>query len=168
MDSHDRRERFHAYLTTTFPRVYNYVLRLVRQPATAEDLTQDAFLKAWRAFDQYDRQKDFLPWILQIARHTTLDYLRKHKELLDESLVEQRAGAAPSPEQALLNAEKTQRLDEALQKLPEAQRTAIFLYYVEQLDTAALAKIMRGTQAGVMSLLHRARQGMKKLLKDLR
>ncbi|NTV53793.1 MAG: RNA polymerase sigma factor, partial [Candidatus Firestonebacteria bacterium] len=82
VDLSQRRSEFHAHLSDNFPKVYNYVRRLVRRPETAEDLTQEAFLKAWQAFDRFDPQKSFLPWILQIARHTALDYFRKHRELI--------------------------------------------------------------------------------------
>jgi RNA polymerase sigma-70 factor (ECF subfamily) len=164
MDLQARRQLFQVHLTAHFPKVYNYVLRLVRRPATAEDLTQDAFLKAWQAFDQYDAQKPFQPWIFQIARRTALDYFRKHREFANPDVLAEQSTKTPSPEQNALNQEKTQRLESALQQLPEAQRTAVFLYYVEHLDMSELAQVMKSTKSGVISLLHRARQRMKKNL----
>lgn len=164
MDLSTRRRVFHEYLLETFPKVYNYVRRLVHQPEVAEDLTQEAFLKAWQAFDRFNLQKPFLPWILQIARHTALDYFRKHRERIDLAQASEPKERAPSPEQNLLDQEKSIRLEAALQQLPETQRTAIFLYYQEQLDTAALATVLQKTKSGVESLLHRARQRLQKIL----
>jgi RNA polymerase sigma-70 factor (ECF subfamily) len=159
-----QRSAFNDKILEEFPKVYNYVRRLVRRPEIAEDLTQEAFLKAWQAFDRYDMQKPFLPWVLQIARNTALDYFRKHREWPDSGQAPEPVDQAPSPEKSALEHESARHLEAALQQLPELQRTAVFLYYKEQLNIAGLAKVLRSTEGGVTSLLHRARQGLKKLL----
>ena len=164
MDLPSRRSLFHTHLSEHFPKVYNYLRRLVRQPEIAEDLTQESFLKAWQAFARFAPPQPFLPWILQIARRTAWDYFRKHREQAGPGILELQTDKRPSPEQNALDQENTRRLEAALQQLPEAQRTAVFLYYKEELDVAGLAVVLKSTKSGVVSLLHRARQRLKKAL----
>jgi RNA polymerase sigma-70 factor, ECF subfamily len=164
MDGTGRRSWFHGQLSENFPKVYNYLRRLVRQPETAEDLAQEAFLKAWQALDRFDPAKPFLPWILQIARNSAWDYLRRRRELAQPAVLDLQKDTRPSPEQNLLDQEAAGRLETALQQLPEAQRSAVFLYYKEGLDLAGLAVVLKSTRGGVTSLLHRARRRLKKML----
>jgi len=164
MDLPARRDVFHSHLTENFPKVYNYLRRLVRQPQIAEDLTQEAFLKAWQAFERFDPQKPFLPWILQIGRRTALDYFRRHREFTQPDKLDLQTDPGISPEQQMLNDETNRRLETALMQLPEAERSALFLYYKEELSVAELAGVIHRSNAGVVSLLHRARQALKKIL----
>ena len=57
--------------------VYSLVLRMVQDPATAEDLAQEVFVKAFRRLDSYDRQWKFSSWLFKIAHNTTIDHLRR-------------------------------------------------------------------------------------------
>jgi RNA polymerase sigma-70 factor, ECF subfamily len=158
-----RRERFQHQLRQDFPRVFNYVLRLVRSPEVAEDLVQEAFLKAWQAFDRFDPVRPFRPWVLQIARRTTLDWFRKHREQpLPEAW--EPATSQPDPEQQAAASETAERLEYALDSLPEGQRSAALLYYMEELSLEEVAQSLGKSVRATTSLLHRARQALYRRL----
>jgi RNA polymerase sigma-70 factor (ECF subfamily) len=164
MDAGVRQQKFHEHLVRHFPGVFNYVRRLVSNDSVAEDLTQDAFVKAWQAFGQYDPKRQFFSWVLQIARRTALDYLRRHHEIYHEELLLAAADTRPNPEQLAQLAETRQSLEAALQTLPEIQKTAVFLFYVEELSVAELSTILKKSPSHITVLLHRARQKLKKHL----
>jgi len=163
----DRRQRFDRYLAEDFPKVYNYILRLIRSPQSAEDIVQEAFLKAWNAYDRFDPSKPFLPWIMQIARNLALDHLRRRREVPgDESWLEQSPSPAASPERELLRAEEARRLEQALGRLPEPQRTAAYLYYVNGLSLAEIGRVLKKSERAATSLLHRARENLRKQFQE--
>ncbi len=154
-------EQFQALLTAHYPRVYNYVRRLVRDAAAAEDLTQEAFLKAWRAFDHFDPARPFAPWIFQIARRLALDaWRRRPASSLPEGPAEI-SSPGPDPEALAQAAETGARVETALASLPEPQRTAAFLYYIEDLPLEELAKVLGKSVRAATSLLHRARLNLR-------
>lgn len=164
MDSTVQGKKFNDHLVQHFPGVYNYVRRLVRNGTVAEDLTQDAFLKAWQAFERYRPDRPFFPWILQIARRTALDYLKRRHEIQHEGILLSAPDSGADPEQAAQEAENGRILEAALQTLPEIQRTAVYLFYVENLDISELSSILKKSPSGITVLLHRARQKLKKHL----
>jgi RNA polymerase sigma-70 factor (ECF subfamily) len=164
----DRRRLFNQYLATDFPKVYNYILRLTRSPETAEDIVQEAFLKAWNAFGRFDPDKPFFPWILQIARRQALDYFRSQKKLSWEDLpTDSLPSPGPTPEQAALDAETANQLEAALAQLPEPQRSAAYLYYKEELDLKTLAGVLKKSVHATTSLLHRSRENLRKTMTSL-
>ncbi|HIE22045.1 MAG TPA: RNA polymerase sigma factor, partial [Acidimicrobiia bacterium] len=121
---------------------------VVRSHAEAEDVTQEAFIKAYQAMDGFRPKAPFRPWLLRIVRNTALNRVRGAKRR--ESLV-LRAGsdpvsgdAAPSPETAVLNEEQARRLVAVIDELPGRYRDAIMHRYLPDLsveETSALLGI---------------------------
>jgi RNA polymerase sigma factor (sigma-70 family) len=161
-----RQAEFSARVEQDLPRVYNYLRRLVRSPQTAEDLAQEAFLKAWSAYDRYDAGRPFLPWVLQIARRLALDAWRRRRELPFPEGLDPADRGRPNPEQQAAAGETAQRLEAALGGLPEAQRTAVFLYYMEGMHLEELAVVLKTSPNAVSALLLRARRRLKTLLSE--
>lgn len=151
------RNHFNDLLTREFPRVFNYLLRLVKNRALAEDLTQSAFLKAWAGFRRFDSTRNFTPWIFKIARHTAVDYFRKSREIPDENIGK---GTAPGPAQdeQLIQAEQSREIENALSALPPRQQEVVYLYYMEELSLTEVAHLTRHSKRAVISLLQRARK----------
>ncbi len=156
------RELFNGFLEKYFVRVYNYLLRLLRSPEKAEDLTQEAFLRAWESFRRYDRSRPFLPWILRIARNRALDHMRRNREQ-PQAEFPTLTGPA-SPERDLLKQEENAALESALLALPEKQRTAVYLYYIEEMPLPGVARVVGRSPAAVAALLHRARAAMRECM----
>ncbi len=154
-------------------KVYALCLRLGGSHDVADDLTQEAFIKAFQAMSTFDEQYAFGGWIARIAANNAMNYLNRQKFQLSgedsETVIEQQSSPNPDsdPLTALTQKEIDQRYQAALQELPPEFRVVFVLRMHEDLsynEIAALLKINTGT---VMSRLHRARQRLAELLKDL-
>jgi RNA polymerase sigma-70 factor (ECF subfamily) len=129
-------------------------------PADARDVTQEAFVKAWRALDRFRLDAPFRPWLLRIvaneARNARRGSGRRGRLALRVSDDRLSMGAAPSVEEAVIGAERRRRLLEALESLPERDRDVIscrFLVGMSEAETAAALGCRPGT---VKSRLSRA------------
>lgn len=125
---------------------------VVRDHAEAEDVTQEAFVKAYRALDGFRRDAPFRPWLLRIVRNEALNRLRRRgrRERL-RLLVANEAvsgGAAPSPEAVFIEEERRQRLLDAVEELPTRYRDVVtcrYLVGLSEAETAAALDVPTGT-----------------------
>ncbi len=139
-------------------KVYRFIYLKLRQPAVAEDLTADVFLKAWQYLHQYRPRPElpFSAWLYTIARNTLIDYYRsqKHTEVSFEDI----------PEIADLEGSElyheTGRLENLLAQLPADYQKVLQLRFVEQLSIAKVAQIMKKKEDNIRALSSRA---LKKL-----
>ena len=154
--------------------IYNLCLRMTGNPEDAADMTQEAFLKAWRSLSSFQFESSFSTWLYRLASNTCLDYLRSLKRRPQCSLtVEDDEGEeqvldvpddAPTPEEALLSAEEHTRLVYALSQLDASQRQIITLRVVNDLSYAEIAEILDVKEGTVKSRLARARDNLRKKL----
>ena len=151
--------------------VFNLIVRMVQDAATAEDLAQEAFAKTFRGLRTFDLRLRFAAWILKIAHNTTLDYLRRHRPHLVPldvpthedgwSLAEQLPDVAGvSPERAVEHRQLTAALDAAIDLLRPEYRRVVVLRYQEDLDYTEIAEVMGVPLGTVKTFLHRARQAL--------
>jgi RNA polymerase sigma-70 factor (ECF subfamily) len=139
----------------------------------AEDLCQDTFYKAYRSLQTFrEVEASFSTWLYTIARNTVLSELRKHRKI-KVSLDQASEGTGITglelltipvemqPEQTLLRNEKVSMVREAINNLPEKQRSALILREYEQLDYQEIANILDQTVSSVKSLLFRARNSVR-------
>ena len=151
--------------------VFNLIVRMVQDPSTAEDLTQEAFAKVFRSLRTFDVRLRFSAWILKIAHNTTLDYLRRHRPQLvplDQPVADDGRTlaegvpdrAAVSPERAVVRRQLGAALDAAIDRLRPEYRRVIVLRYQEDLDYAEIAEVMAMPLGTVKTFLHRARQAL--------
>ncbi|MBB6735740.1 RNA polymerase sigma factor [Cohnella zeiphila] len=141
------------------------MLRSARLELMAEDLCSETFYKAYRSLNSF-REVDasFSTWLYTIARNTVLSELRKHKAAhlsLDDSSYIPAAPMDAAPEQMLLRNEKVTMVREAINNLPEKQRSALILREYDGLDYQEIASILGQTVSAVKSLLFRARASVK-------
>jgi RNA polymerase sigma factor (sigma-70 family) len=132
----------------------------------AEDLAQETFYKAYRSLQSFrDVEASFSTWLYTIARNTVLSELRKTHNteiyLDDSSQQPARIEMDRLPEQELLRTERVYFVRQAINNLPEKQRTALILREYEQLDYKEIAVILDTTISSVKSLLFRARASIK-------
>lgn len=165
---------FTALMTRHRQPVINFVYRLTGDAAAAEDLAQEAFVRAWCALPRYQPrpQAAFSTWLFQIARHAALDYLRRRKR----DPLHQTPGQAtqldqqPAPRSVpddLQRDEVARRVAAAIAALPEDQRTAVILSEYEGLPDADIAAVMTCSLKSVQSRLYRARHNLRAVLSDL-
>ncbi|WP_080838723.1 RNA polymerase sigma factor [Cohnella massiliensis] len=142
-----------------------HMLRSAKLELLAEDLCSETFYKAYRSLHSF-REVDasFATWLYTIARNTVLSELRKQKAThmsLDDSAYIPAAPPEATPEMALLRNEKVLKVREAINNLPEKQRSALILREYEGMDYQEIAGILGQTVSAVKSLLFRARASVK-------
>lgn len=122
------------------PLVHSVAVRLVRDPASAEDVTQEVFVQVWARPEAYDPAAGGLPgWLAMLARRRAIDAVRRSAR--QRRRAAGRAGPAdpPDPAQAAVDAVLTDRLRAAVRALPEPQRTAVLLAYAGGLTAREIA-----------------------------
>lgn len=142
-----------------------HMLKNTRMDHMAEDLCQETFYKAYRSLHSFrEIEASFSTWLYTIARNTVLSELRKNRNgnvYLEDSGVEPAVSAESTPEQAVLRSERVTMVREAINNLPEKQRSALILREYDGLDYQEIANILGQTVSSVKSLLFRARASVK-------
>lgn len=158
-------------------RVVKLVARLLRDPTEAEDVAQDAFVKAYRALGSFRGDSAFYTWLYRIAVNTArntmasrqrrpLDYEADLNES-EQAAVESRMRHGDTPEAAALSDEIHRTVNHAVEQLPEDLRTAIILREVEGLSYEEIAEAMDCPVGTVRSRIFRAREAIDRSLKPL-
>lgn len=145
-----------------------HMLKSAHMELLAEDLCSETFYKAFRSLHSFrELDASFSTWLYTIARNTVLSELRKQRNgniPLDESGIVPVAPSEVAPEQAVLRNEKVGMVREAINNLPEKQRSALILREYDQLDYQEIANILGQSVSAVKSLLFRARSSVKSQL----
>jgi RNA polymerase sigma-70 factor (ECF subfamily) len=147
-------------------RVYGVALRIVRSHAVADDVAQDAFLRAWQSLDRFELGRPFGPWVCRIAANLAVNHVRSpvsREDPLPEGHGETRA-AGGNPLDAVLDGEAQELLQEALEALPPEQRAVFVLRAVEEMSYAEIADALELSPGTVMSRLFRAREKLARAL----
>jgi RNA polymerase sigma-70 factor (ECF subfamily) len=145
-----------------------HMLKSAHLELLAEDLCSETFYKAFRSLHSFrELDASFSTWLYTIARNTVLSELRKQRNgnvPLEESGIIPVAPSEVAPEQAVLRNEKVGMVREAINNLPEKQRSALILREYDQLDYQEIANILGQSVSAVKSLLFRARSSVKSQL----
>ncbi len=173
--SEDRRE-FDALVQRYHKQAYNIAYRMAGNHADAEDLTQEAFIRAFRFFGQYRRELPFDSWLYKIMSNVFVDTLRRKPKArirsLDQPVVTEDGEAQldlpdPSvgPEDTVLSKEMDGRIQAALDTLPEAFRLTVIYADIEGLSYEEIAEATNTNIGTVRSRLHRGRRLLRSKLK---
>jgi RNA polymerase sigma-70 factor (ECF subfamily) len=147
-------------------RVYGVALRIVRAHDVADDVAQEAFVRAWQSLDRFELGRPFGPWVCRIAANLAVNHVRSpraREEGLPEGRVEMPA-SDPGPLAAVLDSEARRALDEAVAALPAEQRAVFVLRAVEEMSYAEIAGALGISPGTVMSRLFRARERLARAL----
>ncbi len=156
--------------------IYGLIVRMVRDPARAEELAQDTFVKAFRALHTYDVQRKFSAWLLTIAHHVAIDDLRKGSLVTEPLETTTDDGArlrefadtsAPTPALVAERAELATALQQAIGRLRPEYREMVALRYERDLDYDEIVEITGLPMGTVKSSLHRARKELAEHLENL-
>ena len=146
-------------------RVYRFVLRLVGNPTTAEDLISDVFLDVWRQAEKFEGRSAVSTWMLAIARFKALSALRKRPdEELDEETAETIEDASDNPEVSLEKKDKSAVLRQCLEKLSPEHKEIIDLVYDHEKSVEEVAEIVGIPENTVKTRLFYARKKLAELL----
>ncbi|MCS6775628.1 MAG: sigma-70 family RNA polymerase sigma factor [Chloroherpetonaceae bacterium] len=168
---------FQKLVDRTYRQAYNMAYRLTGNRDDAEDLTQEAYLRAYRSFGTYNRQLPFESWFFRILSNLFIDLLRRRPkqkplsldqpvgdEESDDNLLLQIPDEATNPERNLMEQVMDERLQKALQALPEPFRIAVLLCDVEGYSYEEIARIMNSSIGTVRSRIHRGRSLLRRAL----
>ena len=148
-------------------RVYRFVLRLVRNEATAEDLISEVFLDVWRQAGKFEGRSAASTWMLSIARFKALSALRRRpEEELDDETAGQIEDHADDPEVTLAKKEKGSVLRQCLARLSTDHREIIDLVYYHEKSVEEVAEIVGIPEATVKTRMFYARKKLSELLKE--
>jgi RNA polymerase sigma-70 factor (ECF subfamily) len=169
---------FESLIARTQRQAYNMAYRMTGNRDDAEDLTQEAYLRAYRSFDKYNRTLPFENWFFRILSNLFVDGLRRKPKQaplsLDQPLGEpgesdyvlEIADSDSDPEDQILKNVMDERIQCALQRLPKEFRSAVLLCDVEGLSYEEIARTM-GTSIGtVRSRIHRGRKMLKRFMES--
>jgi RNA polymerase sigma factor (sigma-70 family) len=135
--------------------------------AEAEDVAQEAMLKAWRQAPKWAPGKArFDTWLHRVALNLCYDRLRRRREIPTDTPPD-RPDEGPAPDRGLLAAETGVRVDAALKRLPDRQREAIVLCHYQELSNIEAAALMEISVEALESLLSRGRRALRQALSDM-
>ena len=146
--------------------VYSWVLRMVRDPGAAEDVTVEAFWRMHRAHARFDSARRFEPWARRIATHAALDWLRRQKPESSASPEMWMNVAAPSTRDAAVTDEIRRKTSGAFARLPAKLRVAAVLAVVEDRPHKEVAEALGITVAAVKLRVFRALRLLRKDLQE--
>lgn len=149
-------------------RLYRFLVRLTQDPAAAEDLFQQTWLRVIEKIGRYDSRRHFTPWLFSVARNLAIDYLRKHRDRsLDVSSelgvfpIERLVAAGSDPLEQLLEFERGAMLASAIATLPVIHREVLTLRFEEDMKLEQIAEISGVPLSTVKSRLFRAMESLR-------
>ena len=156
-----------AMVARKLPRMLALAQRMLGDPVEAEDVAQEAMLRAWKQAPRWVPGKArFDTWLHRVGLNLCYDRLRRRREVPTEAPPD-RPDDGPAPDQGLLSAELGARVDGALKRLPDRQREAIVLCHYQELGNIEAASLMEISVEALESLLSRGRRTLRQTLADL-
>ncbi|MCL1632132.1 RNA polymerase sigma factor SigW [Sporolactobacillus sp. CPB3-1] len=152
--------------------VFGICLRMVGNTQEAEDLSQEAFIRAYKHIDQYDHERKFSTWLFRIATNLSIDFLRRRKNNVSlDAVVPGTEGLSlntilpdegEKPDDRIVRKETEEMVQMEIKKLPEKYRLAIILKYIEDLSLKEISEIMDIPVGTVKTRIHRGREMLRK------
>lgn len=179
--SESEEAKFTELMQASYRKVYNMAFRLAGNRPDAEDLTQDAFYRAYRSYREYEGDRPFENWIFRIVTRLFLDLLRSRRRRIravsydnplntsfgEDNLFFDVADSSPDPQQSLMNESISENLQMVLNTLSPEQRTLITLADVENLPYSEIAEILQRPVGTIRSRLHRTHKLIRQRLENL-
>jgi RNA polymerase sigma-70 factor (ECF subfamily) len=144
--------------------IYAYLARMLRDDELAADLTQETFVKAYRAYDTLEDPAHARAWLYQIAHRVALDDLRRRRIIRFLPWTGESRGSSPSAEHLVMETRLSGDLQRALDRIPERQRAALLLAEVHDLTGLELAAALGVSHVAARALLTRARESLRQAL----
>ncbi|MCW5945513.1 MAG: sigma-70 family RNA polymerase sigma factor [Fimbriimonadales bacterium] len=167
------REMFESLLKRTHQQAFHLALRLTGSRTDAEDLVQEAFLRAYRFFHRYDPSLPFTSWLYRIMTNAYIDDIRRRGKLKTSSLDEPHPETgstwdfpdeSASPERLVMTSEMEAEIQEGLNRMTPDFRVAVLLADIEGFSYEEVASIMKTSIGTVRSRIHRGRKQLRSFL----
>lgn len=166
-------DAFQTLLARHVDGIYNFTFRLVGNREEAQDVTQEASIKAWKNIDHFNTNEKWKTWIYAIARNTAIDHLRKKRSLVfsdtelssgENPAIDNQKDAEPLPDRIAMQIEDKALLEKALDALSPLYREVLYLYYYEDMTLQEIATLL-GKPIDTVKSQHR--RGMRLLREAL-
>lgn len=153
--------------------IYRFVFGLVLDESTAEDITQDVFIKVWKKFSSYNDKYPFKTWLFSIARNTTIDYFRKKKDIVfskfdneegDNFITDTLADDSPTAVDIFARLEDISIFNKAMAEIAPLYREVLILRYTNDLSIEEIAQILKRPVETVKSQHRRGILHLKEIL----
>lgn len=177
---HQRTAEFERVALPHLNALFNLALKLTKNRKDAEDLVQEAYLRAFRFFDSYQSGTQIKAWLFRILRNTFINRYRAararpdevdfekiqpiYDRMVDETFLHDHQ--APTPEKIVMDGVMDHQIEEAMGELPEEYRAVVVLALVEEMSYKDIASTLSIPLGTVMSRLHRGRKLLQKKLLD--
>jgi RNA polymerase sigma-70 factor (ECF subfamily) len=165
-------EAFDVLLARYQNRLFRYLVRLTANPAVAQDLFQETWLRVITRIHRYDERRPFEPWLFAVARNLAMDHLRKASpESLDEpsesgeSRIARLDADEPGSLERLLERERRALLERGLEELPALYREALSLRFEEEMTFEEIASVLSAPLSTVKSRVQRALSLLRRKMK---
>jgi RNA polymerase sigma-70 factor (ECF subfamily) len=168
-----------GYLVQKYRRpMVGFMYRMCHNPATAEELAQEVFLRVYRSRSTYEPSAKFSTWLYRIATNLAVNHARDTRHERPENTVrldepDQDTGTTPdladeslTAEEQLLKKERLAAIREKVNALPERQRLAVLMHKYQQMDYRQIAAVMKMSESATKSLLFRAYETLREQLKE--
>ncbi len=159
-----------------YPLIHNLVYRMISKKEDVEDLTQEAFIKAFNSLQNFDRQFAFSTWLFKIATNNAIDYLRKKKLFTfsidkdfgsdDNDMKFEIPDSEHKPDTVIMDAQLRKVLDEAIELLPPKYKQVIVMRHKQELEYEEIAKELKIPLGTVKAHIFRGREMLNKFLKE--
>ena len=156
--------------------IFNFIQRMIRDRSQVEDLTQEAFIKAFSSLKNFNDEFAFSTWLYKIAMNNSIDYIRKRKlplysidkpiESKDSNYTFELPDESYEADKELIRDQRTKLLNEAIERLPGKYKRVIYLRHVEERSYEEIAKMLRLPIGTVKAHIFRARELLNKHLRN--
>ena len=156
--------------------IYNLIFRIIHDKEQVLDLTQEVFLKAFSSLKNFNDEYAFSTWLYKIATNSSIDYIRKRKletfsidkpiAMDDSDYHFELPDTTYQPDKTIIQKQRANLIEEAVQKLPEKYRRVIIMRHTEERDYAEIAKILKLPIGTVKAHIFRARELLNKYLRE--
>jgi RNA polymerase sigma-70 factor (ECF subfamily) len=147
--------------------IMNFMFRMVRNQAVAEELAQEVFLRVYRSRESYRAEAKFTTWLYRIATNLGVNYARdtRHERAAQNVYLDQ-PDSRPTIEFELVKDERLKAIRQHVMALPERQRAAVLMHKYQGMDYKQIGEVLKLSESATKSLLFRAYQTLRERLKD--
>jgi RNA polymerase sigma-70 factor, ECF subfamily len=167
------------YLVQKYRRpMLSFMYRMAHNPAVAEDLAQEVFLRVYRSREKYEASAKFTTWLYRIASNLAVNHARDTRHQRPETTVsldepEKETGltmdlpdTSPTAEEAIVRRERLAAIRQRVEALPERQKMALIMHKYQQMDYRQIAQVLKLSESAIKSLLFRAYETLRVQLKE--
>ncbi|PYZ99144.1 RNA polymerase factor sigma C [Alteribacter lacisalsi] len=169
MDEHNKEDIVDHLIDVYGDRILHMAYTYVKNEATAEDLTQDVFIKCYEKLDQFHGRSSLKTWLYCVAANHFRDYLKSwhHRKVsLNEKVLSYFPSQNRNVEETVVARDDEQQLSEAVMALPVKYREVVFLHYYEELPLADVSRMTGVNTNTLKTRLTRARQLLKEMISE--